>query len=225
MPLKQLDSNLWVESAHLSLLGIHLGTRMTIIRLPDGGLWVHSPIALTEETRSELDALGPVSHIVCPNVYHHMQAGPMKAAYPNALLHGPEALARKRSDLRFDAFLSDDPHPSWQGAFQPVTIQGSWLYETVFVHASSNSIVSADLVENFTQCDHWPTRTYLKLAGLYQQPGWSRFLRILYRDRSAARASINHLLTHDFSRILLAHGDIVSAHGKQVLEDTYHWLK
>jgi hypothetical protein len=198
---------------------------MTVVRLPDGGLWVHSPIALGEETRSELDALGPVRHIVCPNMYHHMEAGPMKALYPEALLHGPKDLARKRPDLSFDAPLSDEPHPAWQGALQPITIRGCWLRETVFVHAASSSIVSADLVENFTQCDHWPTRMYLKLAGIYQQPGWSRLLRILYTDRRAARACIDHILTQDFSRVLLAHGDIISTHGKEVVEDTFAWLK
>lgn len=39
--------------------------------LPDEGLWVWSPVALTEELTREVDALGTVKHIVSPNRLHH----------------------------------------------------------------------------------------------------------------------------------------------------------
>jgi hypothetical protein len=35
-----------------------------VVRLSDGSLWVHSPVALDGELRAGLDALGPVKHIV-----------------------------------------------------------------------------------------------------------------------------------------------------------------
>jgi hypothetical protein len=44
--LVQLDDALWVATAPLSFLGLHFGTRMTIVRRADGGLIVHSPIVL-----------------------------------------------------------------------------------------------------------------------------------------------------------------------------------
>jgi len=53
--LQPLDEGLWVAPAPLSLYGIRLGTRMTVVRLADGGLWVHSGIPLTPALRAQVD--------------------------------------------------------------------------------------------------------------------------------------------------------------------------
>lgn len=45
-------------------------TRMTIVRLPGGELWVHSPIAWSDQLGAELARLGPVSHLIAPNTLH-----------------------------------------------------------------------------------------------------------------------------------------------------------
>src|SRR5207253_182649 len=50
---------------------IHYPTRMAVIRLSGGGLFLWSPIPLTDGLRAEVDALGEVSHIVAPNSLHH----------------------------------------------------------------------------------------------------------------------------------------------------------
>ena len=108
--LQELAKNIWTASVHHSFIGLHVGTRMTVIRLSSGKLLLHSPVALPEQLRSEIDALGPVAHIVCPNLFHHMYASEAVATYPQALLHGPVALQRKRRDLRFGATLTDSAH-------------------------------------------------------------------------------------------------------------------
>ena len=64
--LQELAKNIWTASVHHSFIGLHVGTRMTVIRLSSGKLLLHSPVALPEQLRSEIDALGPVAHIVCP---------------------------------------------------------------------------------------------------------------------------------------------------------------
>lgn len=104
-----------------------------MLRLPDGTLLIHSPVAMTGALRDAVDALGAVAHFVSPNLYHHVYAGAWKAAYPHAKLHGPARLARKRRDLRFDAELSARADPAWGGALVPVPIDGCALHETVFV--------------------------------------------------------------------------------------------
>ena len=50
--------------------GIALGMRMTVVRLGDGGLFLHSPIPLSGELRRELDALGTPRALVAPNRMH-----------------------------------------------------------------------------------------------------------------------------------------------------------
>jgi hypothetical protein len=219
-----LDDTLWIIATPQVFLGLQLGTRMTVVALQGGGLLLHSPVALTEPLRAAVDALGEVRHIVCPNLFHHVHAGPWAAAYPHARLYGPEGLAKKRPDLPAMRLLSETPDPAWKDDLIPLRIEGCELKETVFVHPASRTVISSDLAENFATSDHLPTRLYLKLSGIHGKVGWSRLLRVVYRDHAAARASVERLLGHDFDRVVLAHGDILERGGKDAVRATFAWL-
>ena len=52
---------------------------MAVARLSDGSVWVWSPVALTEELSSAVEAIGPVRHIVSPNKIHHLFSSPRNA--------------------------------------------------------------------------------------------------------------------------------------------------
>jgi hypothetical protein len=216
---------LWTAAAPLRFLGLHLGTRMTVVRLASGALWVHSPVPLSPALARALDALGPVGHIVCPNLYHHLYAGDFAARYPDAQVHAPAGLRRKRKDLRIDADLGPAASGApWQTDLDQLSIDGSMLGETVFYHPASRSLISVDLVENFATSPHAMTRLYLKLGGIHGKVGWSRLGRFVYRDRAAARASIERLLDWDFDRVLLAHGDVIERDGRQLVRGALSWL-
>jgi hypothetical protein len=223
--LQQVATDVWSCPVHHTMMGLHLGTRMTIVRLPSGGLWLHSAIPITEALREAVDALGPLQHIVAPNVYHHSYAKGWSDAYPQARVYAPMQLRRKRRDLRIDADLSTTPEGDWGGALIPMPIDGCALHETVFVHPTSRTLISSDLIENFVQgTGHWYTDAYLKAGGIYDNPGWSRLLRMLYRDRAASRASLERLLAHDFDRLLLAHGRLIETGAKDAIRAGLHFL-
>lgn len=225
MPLlRALAENLWTVRAEQHFLGLHVGTQMTVVRLSAGTLLLHSPIAISPALKAEIDALGPVRHIVCPNLFHHLHAGGARALWPGALLHGPAKLQAKRSDLRFDGLLSDTPHPDWAQDLVPVTIEGSLLGETMFYHPRSKSLITADLLENFHHCDHAPTRWYLQLGGIYGRAGWHPLLRLTYVNRRKARASMARLLALPFERVLVAHGEDVTQDPQRVVREGLAWL-
>ena len=109
--LLQFGPEIWiVDGPVVSFHGFPYPTRMAVIRLSDGTLFVWSPIALSQPLRDALDALGPVGHLVSPNALHHLFLGEWKSAYPAARLYAPPGLRRKRKDLSFDAELGDAPH-------------------------------------------------------------------------------------------------------------------
>jgi hypothetical protein len=220
----QLDDALWVAAAPLRFIGLHLGTRMTIVRRSDGGLIVHSPIALDDALRGEVEALGPVCCVIAPNLFHHLYAGDWAAAFPGARLVGARGLEKKRKDLRFDATILDEPDPGFAGALQPLHMQGCLLRETVFLHAPSRTLVSSDLVENFATSDHWATRWYLEVSGIHGQPGVGLTLRPLYWARTRARACLDRVMAWDFDRVVLAHGDVIETHGREVVRAGFSWL-
>ncbi|MGB0220897.1 MAG: DUF4336 domain-containing protein [Sinimarinibacterium flocculans] len=216
--------NIWTVRAPQTFLGLHVGTQMTIVRLTGGGLVLHSPVAITPELKAQIDALGPVRHVICPAMFHHLHAGSAIAAWPQARLHAPEALQRKRRDLRFDAVFGEVPHPDWAGDLVAITIDGSLLGETVLYHKASKTLITVDLVENFSHCDHAPTRWYLKLGGIYGRPGWHPLLRATYLNRRKARASIQRILALPFERVLVAHGDNIEHDAGRVIREGLRWL-
>jgi hypothetical protein len=222
--LTQLDDDVWATTRPLSFLGLHIGSRTTVIRLPDGGLWVHSPVALNDELRGALDDLGPVRYVVAPNLYHHLHAGDYAAAYPKAELHGAPGLGRKRTDLNLHAELGHAP-AGWADSLQQIFFPGMLMKETVFFHPASRTLVVCDLLENFESSDHWPTRMYLKVGGIHGRPGVSRLLRPAFRDHKAMRTSLDRVFDWDFDRVVLAHGNVLEHDGPTVLRDSYTWLR
>jgi hypothetical protein len=223
--MQQLAAEIWSKSAPQSFYGLHVGTRMTVVQLGDGQLLVHSPLAMTPDLKAEVDALGPVRHIIAPNIYHHLYAGDWKAAYPGALLHGARGLAKRRKDLVIDRELAGETLPDWREQLDTALLEGTMLNEMVFLHRPSRSLIVADLIENFETSAHWPTRAYLKLGGIHGKPGLSRPLRMIFRDKKRARRALDRILSWDFDRIVLAHGDILESGGNETLREAYAWLK
>lgn len=207
-----------------TMLGLHIGSRMTAVKLRAGDVLLHSPVAMTPALADAVAEIGPVAWIVCPNVYHHLHAAPWVARFSSATLVGPRALTKKRRDLTFGAYLDDAPGP-WSADLTPLHIDGCALDETVLVHAGSRTVIASDLTENFVDgSPHTFTNLYLKAAGIHGKPGWSRFLRFLYRDKVAARRSVDALLEHDFDRVVIAHGDVIERDAKDALRETFAFL-
>ena len=73
---KNLAPNLWTVDQPDFNTGIaKIGTRMTVIKLPSGGLFLHSPTKLDSETQQALGALGEVRAVVAPSRAHHLFVG------------------------------------------------------------------------------------------------------------------------------------------------------
>src|SRR5262245_23385921 len=60
MQLNQLAENLWEIDRPLKVPGLSIGHRMTVVRLRNGDLWVHSPVELEHWLPDALAQLGTV---------------------------------------------------------------------------------------------------------------------------------------------------------------------
>ena len=223
--LQRFADNLFVAEAPLYFLGLHVGTRMTVVCLGHGELFLHSPVPATPALRAEVDALGDVAYIVAPNIGHHMYAGEWASAYPQAQLYGSPTLPKRRKELRFAGTLEAQRVWPWEGELVTLPILGNYLEETAFVHVKSGTLITSDLVENFRVMPHLPTRLYLRANGILGQPGFSRMLRPLFRDKRAARASLDAVLEQDFEGVILAHGELLTEGGRDILRSSFDWLK
>lgn len=209
--LQPVADDVWVVHRPLRFFGVEIGTRMTVVRLGDGSLWLHSPVPIDDALAAALDAIGPVRHIVAPNKLHHLFAGDAQRRFPAASLHLAPGLAEKRPDLAHGTRLEPGVPSPWGPDLVAHPVDGlRVLGEVVFFHRPSRTLVVSDLVFHFGPHAPWGTRLFARLAGAYGKLGCPIDLRLFFiADRSAFAASIAAILRWDIGRIVLAHGDLV----------------
>jgi hypothetical protein len=224
--LEKLAEGLWVDTRPFRAGPfLEIGTRMTAVRLADGGLFLHSLVEIDEETRIALEALGAVHHLVAGNLLHHLYLASAAKAFPQAELWGAPGLAEKRKDLRFEGVLGDEAPAAWQADLDQLAVRGiPRMNEVAFLHRASRTLLVTDLCFNVRHSDHLGTRLFMRANGAYGRFGPSRMLRALVRDRPALRASVERILQWDFDRVVVTHGDVLERGGKDALRAGFAWL-
>ena len=233
---KSLAPNLWVvdQPDFGSGPATRIGTRMTVIKLAAGGLFLHSPTKLDDETKQALDALGEVRAVVAPSRAHHLFVGDYVKTWPSAKVYGPPGLVgdikdfRARSgarpDLKLDAVLGDEPQSEWAGEIDQHLFKGArWLNEVVFFHRPSRTAIFTDLVFN-VPADFKDARLFYTIVGGRGHFGPHRLVRMLIRDRKAARESVAKILEWDFDRVNVTHGDVLESGGKAKFAAAFSYL-
>ena len=223
--LCEVAENIWIAERPQRFYGLEVGTRMTVIRLADGSLLLHSPVALDPELRRELDSIGRVCLAVAPNRVHHLYAGKVAEAYPGARLWVAPGLERKRPDLVYVGVLGDEAPAEWKDEVDQVFFRGRpYENEVVFLHRASRTLIMCDLAFNFGPRAAAPTRLLMRLLRSYGRFGPSKLDPLLIRDRRAARQSLERILAWDFDRVVVAHGDVLESGGREALRQGYSWL-
>ncbi len=223
--MKQLHSDLWVTETPLRFMGLEVGARMTVARLPGDRLLLHSPVATTPDLVREVKALGEVAYMVAPNLLHHLFVGEWQEACPDALLYVAPGLDTKRADLKIEGVLGDEPEAGWKDVIDQVLIAGfPFANEIAFFHRPSATLIGTDLAFNLGDNSPPLTRFFVRFAGSYGRLAPSLLERILVKDRTAFRHSLERILEWPFERVVVAHGDVSEKGGREELVDGYSWV-
>jgi hypothetical protein len=223
--LTELAPGLWERNAPMSVLGMHLGHRMTVARLPDGNLWVHSPVEYSPEIAAAVEKLGRIGHIVAPNYMHDTYLERWLPRYPDARFHAPRAFHKVLPGSKVTDPLADAPPAAWGGIFEQHVMRGMpRLHETVFLHRASRSLIIADLAFNLGSEMPVLSKVLLKLNGCHCRFTPSRMVRSIIKDRAALRSSIDHILSWDFTRIIVSHGRNLEANARDSLREAFAFL-
>jgi len=223
--LRKLDEDIWVAERPQRFWGLEVGARMTVVRLADRSLLLHSPFELDRELRRELDELGTVRYAVAPNRFHHLHAGKVTEAYPEARLWVAPGVADKRPDLQFVAVLGDEAPDEWKSEVSQHFFRGRPMEnEVVFFHHASRTLVMCDLAMNFGPRSPLVTRALMTVLGGYGHFRPTRLDRWIVKDHPAGRRSLEQILAWDFDRIVIAHGEVLETGGREALRAGYAWL-
>jgi hypothetical protein len=230
---KAVAPDLWIVDGPEILfgyLGIRLPfpTRMTVVRI-DGGLWLHSPIALTDPLCEALAVLGPVRFLIAPNTLHYWWIADWKRRFPDAVVHAVPGLAeRAKRPVPIDHVLGDQPPPDWAGTIDQAVVLGSLLNEVAFFHRPSRSLILTDLIENFepARTRRWWLRWLLRLSGAADPDGKAPFdMQFTFRrQKSALRAAVERMIGWNPERIILAHGRWYERDGVAELKRAFRWV-
>src|SRR4029453_14671012 len=87
--LSRQTSELSTPFEYLTVAGVRLPlpftTRMTVVRLSNGDLFLHSPTKFDRKLADELQRLGSVRHLISPNQFHYAHIGEWLKAFPDAV--------------------------------------------------------------------------------------------------------------------------------------------
>jgi hypothetical protein len=194
--LESFGPSLYVASGPVvSFYGFPYPTRMAAARLSDGSVWIWSPIPLGRDLVRDIEALGPVRHIVSPNKIHHLFLAEAAARWPGARCYAPPGLAARRPALRVDALLDDDADPSWGGDLASCVVRGSFVMEEVeFFHRPSRTAIIGDLVQRHDPARIKAQAIAMRLDGLIGERGSTPRMARSFLRQGAARAARARIL-------------------------------
>lgn len=231
--LKPVAEDIWIVDGPeigFNYLGatIPFPTRMTVVRLASGDLWLHSPIAFDEALAASLTAIGPIRHLIAPNTIHYWYVPDWKARCPGAEVHAVPNLPRKaKRPLAVDHPLSAWPAAAWRDDFDQDLFTGDVVTEAVFHHRASRTLILTDLIENFElkRIESRLLRAVLRLGGAADPDGKAPFdMRLsFWRNRKRVRASARRMVDWAPERVIMAHGRWYDGNGTAELRRAFRW--
>ena len=221
MPLTEfVTGQMWLQEYPIHFAGCDFNARMTVIRISDTKLMLHSPCEIDSATKEAILALGDVACIVAPGSYHYFHIASAQAAFPDADTYICPGIERKRPDLDFDWFLGDRPPELWMGTLDQVLVRGNkYIWEVAFFHKPSQTLLLVDLIENVTDQTpnvNWLLTLWWKVVfRMWNHPKPAPEYQLGWKDKAAARKSLQKILHWDFEKIVLSHGDLIETDAKE----------
>ena len=226
MSLHQLANDLWAATGRVRFLGHWVPTRMLVIRLPNGALWVHSPIALDPEIVRDVASLGRVGHLIGSSKYHHLWLADWARHYPDTKVHGAPGLPEKRPAITFHEVLGDEAPADWRGVLDQIVFRGLPIFnEVIFLHRASRTLVVTDLVFNVYEAEGVLAPLVMRLDGMWKRFGPSRSLRLMMsRNRERAKEDLKRIQQWNYDRVIMAHGRVMEGGGREAMESAFAFL-
>jgi Domain of unknown function (DUF4336) len=228
--IQEFAKNVWIADGPLVRdMGFIFTTRMTIVRLSDGSVWVSSPVPVSFDTLERITELGPVRYLLAATPRHVWRLEGWHTLFPKAQLWAsqPNLMTLQKKRLPLTGILGDTPPDSWADDFDQLAFKGNpLLSEVLFFHKQARTLILDDLIQVNPVMPREPIRNALiKLGGVAVPHGGVPFdMRMTFIDRDFARQSLAKVLSWDFDRLIIAHGACIDKDARQFVERAFRWL-
>lgn len=209
-PIEKLADNVWRVVG--ALPNGPLKRVMTVVRMADGGLLLHSVIALDEATMPELEALGRPAVMVVPNGFHRIDAPRYKARYPQLKVFCPRAAtADVASRVHVDGDYSAIPQDATLTAAH---FDGTHDREGVLTVRSADgvTVVLNDILFNADDAPGFTGFVFKHITASTGGPKVSRIAKLfLVKDRAAVKAQFEQLAALEgLKRVVVSHDRVIT---------------
>jgi Domain of unknown function (DUF4336) len=216
-----------VDGPPVRAVAVTFTTRMIIVKLANGSLWVNSPVSVSPDMLDRITAPGPVRYLVAPTGMHVWRLEEWHALCPEAELWGPPQIPNQFKRLPFTGILGDAPPQAWADDPDQLVFKGNFFIdEVLFFHEKSRKVILADFIQNRPIAKGKPFLNALfKLAGVaYPHGGVPVDIRLSFIDRNLARRSLEKLFSWDFEKLIIAHGVCIEKDAKPFVQRAFRWL-
>ena len=201
-------------------------TRMTVVRLASGTLWLHSPVAHSAKLQQTIDVLGPVSAIIAPNSYHYLQVDAWASANADATVFASADVAHKI--VAKSTTLGRKLAAHWSADLDHISIELGKFSETVFFHRASQSLVVTDLMQTFeaSRVRSLFVRLLLLLGGA-TGPNAKPSIEIRLaarKHRDELRVGVEQMIALNPRRVILSHGACIQNNPVDAIKSAFRWL-
>ncbi|MGE0385815.1 MAG: DUF4336 domain-containing protein [Gammaproteobacteria bacterium] len=218
-----VPDRLWHAQQPLRFGPIFITTRMTVVRLRDDSLWVHSPITPTPDLVRRLSEIGRVSFVVAPNRSHHLSYLDFLSVHPSAQGFIAPGLESKRHEFARHLRLAEGE--PWGADLRSFFIEGlPVLNETAFFHRDTGTLILTDLLFSFSKENRGVASLVARVLGVRANLAMSRTMKMMVADRQALSGSVKPLLDLPVQRVVVAHDEIVTEAAKPKLAKAFAWL-
>lgn len=224
-PVTRLVDDIWTASVPIRFAGAWFPHVMTVIRLPDGSLVLHSPCRLSENLATEINALGPVKHIIAPNWFHDLYLAEYASFYSGADLWGPRFLQKLKGRGLVNRTFDDDP--PWADVMPHHNVLGLLAFdEALFFHRPSETLIAADLLMNLAVSDDVPvlTRVAFKVFGASDGLRVFPLLRLAVTQYGSVRDAKRQIMNWKPKNVIAGHGFPVVKDATSRLTRAFDWL-
>ncbi len=227
---KRFAGDVWVVDGpeirmNYGPFGMPFPTRMTVVRLDSGELWVHSPIAPDPALFDAIDALGPVRHLIAPNTLHYRYMSDWLTRYPEAASYTVADLRTKaKRPFRIDNVLEPPARFGWEDEIEWLLVPGTVVSEAVFHVREASVVILTDLIENF-ELGRIHGKWMKWLIRLGKADGHTPIdMRLTYLLKGRRmRARIARMLEWKPDKAVVAHGALYERDAAAALERAFRW--
>lgn len=205
-PRMEFQPNIhWFADSIKMLPQVHLPARTVAVQ-HEGRVIVISPSPNLRSIEADLRALGEVTDLVAPNLFHHLGVATARELFPEATLWGVEGFRKSKPTIDWQRGLTEAEWP-YHEILPLVNLAGMpKANEAVFFHPGSKTLICQDLAFNLVEPMGFVNSLPFRAFGTYRRFAMSKMFSKFITDRADFLKSMDQLQAFGFENLLMAHG-------------------